>query len=204
MRRRAQPSARATYRSLSLTVCSRNCGFTSCIAAGGARPSTWRATERLRRVHRYPCTFAVAVLEAPQVRRRHFAQTHQPSSADDGPTAPVSLSGFESPIARLLVPSLTRFSNEAVRGRCYTLRDARLPEKRSEVGVRKYRVGNGTFWMVDEFLTSRVLETLEAQPRHIKSEWVFTNPETEEAWKDIRKAFRRACKAAKLYGRLVP
>jgi len=33
------------------------------------------------------------------------------------------------------------------------------------VGVRKYRVGNGTFWMVDEFLTSRVLETLEAQPR---------------------------------------
>ncbi|TMB26052.1 MAG: site-specific integrase [Deltaproteobacteria bacterium] len=50
------------------------------------------------------------------------------------------------------------------------------------------------------FLTSRVLEALEAQPRHIKSDWVFTNPETEEAWKDIRKAFRRACKAAKLTG----
>src|SRR2546427_452558 len=29
MRWRAQPSARATYRSLSLTVCSRNCAFTS-------------------------------------------------------------------------------------------------------------------------------------------------------------------------------
>src|ERR1700694_2480142 len=50
------------------------------------------------------------------------------------------------------VASLTRFSNEAVRGRCYTLRDARLPERRSEVGVTKYEVGNGTFWMVDEWL----------------------------------------------------
>jgi len=43
-------------------------------------------------------------------------------------------------------------------------------------------------------------EALEAQPRHIKSDWVFTNPETEEAWKDIRKVFRRACKAVKLTG----
>ena len=50
------------------------------------------------------------------------------------------------------------------------------------------------------FLTSRVREALEAQPRHIKSEWVFANPETEEAWKDVRKVFRRACKAAKLMG----
>jgi len=50
------------------------------------------------------------------------------------------------------------------------------------------------------FLTSRVREALEAQPRHIKSDWVFTNPGTEEAWKDIRKIFRRACKAAKLTG----
>jgi len=49
-------------------------------------------------------------------------------------------------------------------------------------------------------LTSRVREALEAQPRHIKSDWVFTNPETEEAWKDIRKMFRRACKAVKLVG----
>ena len=40
----------------------------------------------------------------------------------------------------------------------------------------------------------------EAQPRHIKSDWVFTNPETEEAWKDVRKVFRRACKAVKLTG----
>jgi len=43
-------------------------------------------------------------------------------------------------------------------------------------------------------------EALEAQPRHIKSDCVFTNPETEEAWKDIRKVFRRACKAVKLTG----
>ena len=50
------------------------------------------------------------------------------------------------------------------------------------------------------FLTKRVREALDAQPRHIKSDWVFTNPETEEAWKDIRKAFRRACQAAKLTG----
>ena len=50
------------------------------------------------------------------------------------------------------------------------------------------------------FLTSRVLEALEAQPRHIKGDWVFTNPETEEAWKDVRKVFRRACKTAKLNG----
>ena len=50
------------------------------------------------------------------------------------------------------------------------------------------------------FLTSPVREALEAQPRHIKSGWVFTNPKTEETWKDIRKAFRRACNAAKLSG----
>ena len=50
------------------------------------------------------------------------------------------------------------------------------------------------------FLTSRVREALEAQPRHIKSDWVFINPDTEEAWKDIRKVFRRACKAVKLTG----
>ena len=41
---------------------------------------------------------------------------------------------------------------------------------------------------------------LESQPRHIKSDAVFTNPETEEAWNDIRKMFRRACRAAKLTG----
>ena len=29
---------------------------------------------------------------------------------------------------------------------------------------------------------------------------MFTNPATEEAWKDIRKTFRRACKTAKLAG----
>jgi integrase len=50
------------------------------------------------------------------------------------------------------------------------------------------------------FLTKRVREALESQPPHIKSEYVFTNPETEEAWNDIRKMFRRACAAAKLKG----
>jgi len=50
------------------------------------------------------------------------------------------------------------------------------------------------------FLTSRVREALESQPRHIKSDAVFTNPETEEAWDDIRKMFRRACRGAKLNG----
>ncbi len=50
------------------------------------------------------------------------------------------------------------------------------------------------------FLTSRVSQALESQPRHIKSEYVFTNPKTEEAWDDIRKMFSRACTAAKLTG----
>ncbi|MFL5433999.1 MAG: tyrosine-type recombinase/integrase, partial [Myxococcales bacterium] len=50
------------------------------------------------------------------------------------------------------------------------------------------------------FLSSRVRQALEAQPRHIKTDWVFTNPETEETWKHICKAFRRACNAAKLSG----
>src|SRR5207253_10858061 len=49
-------------------------------------------------------------------------------------------------------------------------------------------------------LTSRGREALEAQPRHIKSEWGFANPATEEAWKDVRKALRRSCKAATLKG----
>src|SRR5438132_2200568 len=50
------------------------------------------------------------------------------------------------------------------------------------------------------FLTSRVLEALEAQPRHIKSDWVFTYTETEEAWKDIRMAFRCSGKSAMCMG----
>jgi integrase len=50
------------------------------------------------------------------------------------------------------------------------------------------------------FLTSRVRKALEAQPRHIKSDSVFTNPDTGETWKDIRKMFHRACRAAKLPG----
>ncbi|MFC1609708.1 tyrosine-type recombinase/integrase [Myxococcota bacterium] len=50
------------------------------------------------------------------------------------------------------------------------------------------------------YLTTRVLEALRSIPRHIKSEHVFVNPRTEKKWKDIRKAFRSACKAAKLKG----
>ncbi len=50
------------------------------------------------------------------------------------------------------------------------------------------------------FLTSRVRKALEARPRHLMSDWIFTNPETEEAWDDIRKVFRRACTSAKLTG----
>jgi len=53
-------------------------------------------------------------------------------------------------------------------------------------------------------LTSRVQEALEAQPRQIKSDWVFTNPETEEAWKDIRKMFHRALQGGEAHGCLVP
>ncbi|HWE22977.1 MAG TPA: site-specific integrase, partial [Myxococcales bacterium] len=46
------------------------------------------------------------------------------------------------------------------------------------------------------FLTSRVREALSSMPRYLKSEWVFTNPETNKAWNDVRKMFRRAADAA--------
>ncbi len=48
------------------------------------------------------------------------------------------------------------------------------------------------------FLTSRVQEALASLPRYLKSDSVFTNPETGKAWNDIRKMFRRVLKAAGL------
>jgi len=50
------------------------------------------------------------------------------------------------------------------------------------------------------FLTSRVLEALASMPRYLKSEFVFTNPDTGKAWNDIRKMFRRALNATGLSG----
>ncbi|HUJ27031.1 MAG TPA: site-specific integrase, partial [Myxococcales bacterium] len=50
------------------------------------------------------------------------------------------------------------------------------------------------------FLTSRVQKALASLPRYLKSDFVFTNPETGKAWNDIRKLFRRAVKAADLAG----
>src|SRR5262249_1863326 len=49
-------------------------------------------------------------------------------------------------------------------------------------------------------LTGRAIEVLKAQPRHIKSEYVFVNPATGEPWQEIRKMFRRACEVAGLEG----
>ena len=46
------------------------------------------------------------------------------------------------------------------------------------------------------FLTSRVREALKGLPRFLKSAFVFTNPETETSWADVRKMFARARKAA--------
>src|SRR3954470_4779593 len=60
--------------------------------------------------------------------------------------------GWERAGCAFAAPSSTWCSSEPVRARCYTRRDARLPERRSEVGVRKYQAGNGSFWMVDEWL----------------------------------------------------
>ena len=50
------------------------------------------------------------------------------------------------------------------------------------------------------FLTSRAQEALASLPRYLKSDSVFTNPETGKAWNDIPKMFRRALKAAGLAG----
>jgi integrase len=49
-------------------------------------------------------------------------------------------------------------------------------------------------------LTERLVEELHGLPRDIRSDYVFVNPETGAAWNDIRKMWRRACKAAGLTG----
>src|SRR5215471_3850847 len=49
-------------------------------------------------------------------------------------------------------------------------------------------------------LTKRVRDVLKALPRGLPTTPLFRNPRTGEAWQDIRKAFRRARKAAGLDG----
>src|SRR5262245_22937874 len=49
-------------------------------------------------------------------------------------------------------------------------------------------------------LTKGVREALSSQPRFLMSAFVFTDPETMSSWKDVRKMFRRARKAAGLTG----
>jgi len=51
------------------------------------------------------------------------------------------------------------------------------------------------------YLTSRLVAALRDLPRPLHAAGpVFVNPKTGEAWQDIRKMFRRACKAAELTG----
>jgi integrase len=50
------------------------------------------------------------------------------------------------------------------------------------------------------YLTSRASAALREVPRHLKSPYVFTNPETGKPWREVRKAWRRACKGAGLEG----
>jgi len=51
------------------------------------------------------------------------------------------------------------------------------------------------------YLTSRVVAALRELPRPLHAIGpVFVNPQTGEAWRDIRKMFRRACKGAELTG----
>jgi integrase len=48
------------------------------------------------------------------------------------------------------------------------------------------------------FLTARTLEALRALPRHVRSGFVFVNPATGRPWNNIRRMWKRACKAAGL------
>ena len=48
------------------------------------------------------------------------------------------------------------------------------------------------------YLTTRTIEALRALPRHVKSEFVFVNARTGKPWNNIRRMWRRACKAAGL------
>jgi integrase len=50
------------------------------------------------------------------------------------------------------------------------------------------------------YLTARAMKALETQPRHLRSPFVFVNPETEDRLKDIRHAFAEVCKDAGLEG----
>jgi integrase len=50
------------------------------------------------------------------------------------------------------------------------------------------------------YLTSRAVTALREVPRHLKSPYVFVNPETGKPWREVRKAWRRACKGAGLEG----
>jgi integrase len=48
------------------------------------------------------------------------------------------------------------------------------------------------------YLTTRTLDALRALPRYVTSEFVFVNPRTGKPWNNIRRMWRRACKAAGL------
>lgn len=50
------------------------------------------------------------------------------------------------------------------------------------------------------FLTASAISALKAHPRHLKSPFVFVNPETGEPWKEVRRKWRAACKVAGLTG----
>ena len=42
------------------------------------------------------------------------------------------------------------------------------------------------------------MEALRTLPRHVRSEFVFVNPNTGRPWVNVRRMWRRACKAAGL------
>jgi len=48
------------------------------------------------------------------------------------------------------------------------------------------------------YLTSRTLAAIRAVPRHVRSPYVFVNPHTGRPWINIRRMWRRSCKAAGL------
>jgi len=48
------------------------------------------------------------------------------------------------------------------------------------------------------YLTRRTMEALRTLPRHVRSEFVFVNPNTGRPWVNVRRMWRRACTAADL------
>jgi|SRR5579871_2421051 len=50
------------------------------------------------------------------------------------------------------------------------------------------------------YLTKRTLDAINRLPRRLHAEHVFVNPETGEAWVEVRRMFQRACEAARLTG----